>query len=285
MNSLISFTDKLSHHFHRIIRDPSTWQATTFQPKVVKTPSPRAKTFEKYTMPINQKNETPDERLSLDFDTLLHDLTTHPPARPKTVPNTDVKTPSSRAAPASIVSSVDEEPNTAFKKQQQQPERVERLSLQKIFSASSIVSTLPKNAALKLRLQLSELRRPTSGNVATKNNKPPNPYYEVFVTTTKGREKYPTSSNYKSYPLWGQREGEWEESIIDLGKPRYEITDLQIGIRVMHCSKKGSEEKFIGLCRAPLKNLQLQQQPDQGYPILKGFEVMGWLRVKSFKIE
>jgi hypothetical protein len=80
-----------------------------------------------------------------------------------------------------------------------------------------------------------------------------------------------------------QREGEWEESVIDLGKPKGEITNLQIGVRIMHCRKRGGEAKFIGLCRAPLGSLQ--QQPENGYPILNGFQVMGWLRVLSLTIE
>jgi hypothetical protein len=81
-----------------------------------------------------------------------------------------------------------------------------------------------------------------------------------------------------------QREGKWDESVIDLGKPKGEITNLQIGVRVMHCRKRGGEAKFIGFCRAPLESLQ-QQQPKKGYPILSGFQVMGWLRVLSLSVE
>jgi hypothetical protein len=60
--------------------------------------------------------------------------------------------------------------------------------------------------------------------IDTNTNKAPNPYYEVFVTEG-GR----STSIYKSYPLMNQREGKWDESVIDLGKPKGEIATQQIG--------------------------------------------------------
>ena len=91
-------------------------------------------------------------------------------------------------------------------------------------------------------------------------------------------------STYKSYPLMNQRQGEWEEIVIGLGKPKFEIRNLQIGVRVMHCRKRGGQATEIGVCRAPLDTLQ-QNRPDKAYPILDGFQVMGWLRVLSLSIE
>jgi hypothetical protein len=91
-------------------------------------------------------------------------------------------------------------------------------------------------------------------------------------------------ASYQSYPLMNQREGKWEEAVLDFGVPRTElvITDLKIGIRVMHCPKKGGA-KMIGLCRTSLESLQ--RQPGTGIPILYGFLVMGWLRVLSISVE
>jgi hypothetical protein len=139
---------------------------------------------------------------------------------------------------------------------------------------------LPKNAIMKIRLHISKLRR-RGGNI---NNKAPNPYYEMFVSSQRLRVGGSLEATYQSYPLMNQREGTWEEAVLDFGIPRTElvITDMRIGIRVMHCPKKGGAQS-IGLCRTSLESLR--RQPGTGIPILWGFEVMGWLRVLSISVE
>jgi hypothetical protein len=91
-------------------------------------------------------------------------------------------------------------------------------------------------------------------------------------------------ATYQSYPLMNQREGKWEEAVLDFGIPRKElvIADMRIGIRILHCPKKGGA-KLIGRCRTSLESLR--RQPGTGIPILNGFQVMGWLRVLSRSVE
>jgi hypothetical protein len=169
------------------------------------------------------------------------------------------------------------------------------LSLEKIaFSSRNLASNkasssfgvvaLPKNATMKIRLHVSELRRPPNALGGISNSsKAPNPYYEMFVSQ-KSSTGGSLEATYQSYPLLNQREGKWEEAVLNFGIPRTElvITDLKICIRVMHCPKKGGA-KLIGHCRTSLESLQ--RQPGTAIPILYGFQVMGWLRVLSISVE
>ena len=179
-----------------------------------------------------------------------------------------------------------------------------------------------KTANLCMKIRLSELvhpsnhgRRRGSRSNAKKSSHAPNPYFEVFAAHRCGMSR----SYYKSYPLHGSMEGTWDDAFLDLGLTHKQLQNgtngashIEIGIRVMHCSEKGSDTKVIGMCQVSLENLERQQQemlqkreeirhlkdivggarevdvslPEpESHPILKGFEVTGNLQVLSLTIK
>jgi hypothetical protein len=179
-----------------------------------------------------------------------------------------------------------------------------------------------KTANLYMKIRLSELvhpsnhgRRRGSRSNGKKSSSVPNPYFEVFAAHRCGMSR----SYYKSYPLHGSTEGTWEDAFLDLGLTHKQLQNgtngashIEIGIRVMHCSEKGSDIKVIGMCQMSLENLERQQQemlqkreqirhfkdivggvrdidvslPEpESHPILKGFEVTGNLQVLSLTIK
>lgn len=132
------------------------------------------------------------------------------------------------------------------------------------------------NATLKIKVAMAELKRPKNGIISSK--KAPNPFFEIFIDLGHGPTKL-----YRSYPLRHCRGANWDEAIVDLGVPLDAIGYLGIDIRVMHCHKKGGEGSMIGLCVASEDGSA--QQCGHAHPVLNEFQVMGWLRVVSLKVE
>ncbi|KAG7372617.1 hypothetical protein IV203_018760 [Nitzschia inconspicua] len=173
-----------------------------------------------------------------------------------------------------------------------------------------------RNAVLCLKLRLSDLLHPCRSNIGSptgngrggsspqrsfSNAFNPNPCFEIFVAHRAGL----SDGYYKSYPMYNVRDGTWEEAFIDTGLTRHQLqcgidgaSHVEIGIRVMHCPSKGSEMKLIGITQISLETLELNanrriqggtsihhSSNNNKFPILQGYQVMGWLQVLSFRIK
>jgi len=144
----------------------------------------------------------------------------------------------------------------------------------------------------------------------------PNPFVEVFVAHRAGL----SMGYYKSYPLHRSNRATWEDCFVDTGLSHDQLvcgiaagSRVEVGIRVMHCPSRGSTMKLIGTCVVSLDALEravkLRREhfeEDYGeeyrslddensstvipsrpamYPILQGYQVMGWLEVLSLYIK
>lgn len=173
-----------------------------------------------------------------------------------------------------------------------------------------------KTASLHMKIRLSELVHPSNhGRKRRSSSLVPSPFFEVFAAHRCGMSR----SYYKSYPLHGSTEGTWEEAFLDLGLTHKQLRTgtngagyIEVGIRVMHLSEKGTDIKLIGTCQVSLETLERQQRErtklqhevrnlkniigdgrdiDMALPepekhfILNGFEVTGKLQVLSLAIK
>ena len=134
-----------------------------------------------------------------------------------------------------------------------------------------------QNALLRVKLSMSQLKRPRSGKLVTSvSTKPPNPYFEITITTNN------SVASYRSYPIHHVRDATWDDAVVDLGIPKSQVNHLNIDIKVFHCRKKGGGGTLIGIVRPPKDGESTFGKP---HPLTSGFQVTGWIRLLSMKIE
>jgi hypothetical protein len=162
------------------------------------------------------------------------------------------------------------------------------------------------NTMICLKLRLSGLRTSGGGGGGGGGlrrggggkSSVPNPFFEVFVAHRGGISK----GYYKSYPLYRTTEGTWEECFVGTGLTHDQLVQgsAHIGIRVSHFPRRGTTSQIIGTVQVSLEDLErvlgegnhaleAAETSESGdlakYPILQGYQVMGWVQVLSLHIQ
>jgi hypothetical protein len=163
--------------------------------------------------------------------------------------------------------------------------------------------TTNTNTMICLKLRLSGLRTRGGGGGLRRGgggkSSVPNPFFEVFVAHRGGISK----GYYKSYPLYRTTEGTWEECFVGTGLTHDQLVQgtAHIGIRVSHFPRRGTTSQIIGTVQVAFEDLErvlgegnhaleaADETSESGdlakYPILQGYQVMGWVQVLSLHIQ